>query len=96
MTKENKTEIKKMVITIEGKDVVLSIEGAKKLKNALNDLFGSKVVENHYHGRYGWWWDNDPQIIPCKPWYTVTCGGTQTGNVVDNSTVCLTVDNQNV
>lgn len=39
---EQKTEIKKLVITINGADVSVPIEDAKKLYDALGELFGKK------------------------------------------------------
>ena len=40
-----KTAIKKVVIEIDGKDVELTMEQARELKTALDELFGEKVRE---------------------------------------------------
>ena len=39
----NKMKIKKLVIELKGKDIELSVEQAKELQAALNELFEEKV-----------------------------------------------------
>lgn len=41
----SKAEIKKVVIEVEGKEIVLSFEGAKKLKEILSEMFGREVIK---------------------------------------------------
>lgn len=60
---EDKTEIKKIVLQVEGKEVILTVEGAKKLKSLLNNLFGNDIIKeikiierDHYHP------------VPYNPW----------------------------
>jgi len=45
--KKDKVEISKMMITIGGKEIEVTIEEAQQLKDKLNNLFGT--TENHYH-----------------------------------------------
>lgn len=57
-----KVEIKKVVLKLGDKEVSLSIEEAKKLKELLSELFGKDVVkevriEHHEHYRPNWYWD---------------------------------------
>lgn len=40
---EEKTEIKKLLFTINGHDHIVSIDEAKKLHEALHELFGNKT-----------------------------------------------------
>ena len=50
---EDKTQIKKVVLEVEGKEIVLTVNGAKKLKEALNELFGREVIkEIHLKDNY--------------------------------------------
>jgi hypothetical protein len=71
---ESKTEISKIVITVDDKKIELTAEQARKLKHILGELFGVKEIvkeEHHYHDhdRYypHWNWDMN-QIL---------CAGTQ-------------------
>jgi hypothetical protein len=71
--------IKKMVLQLGGKEVELSIDEAKKLHEALNELFERKVitVERHIHTdyHYPWTWTWSPTVLPTTvdP-YKITCG----------------------
>ena len=40
-----KTEIKKIVLEVEGEEIVLTVEGAKKLKALLNEIFGKDIIK---------------------------------------------------
>jgi len=63
--KTEETKIKKIVLSIEGKELILSVDGAKQLKTLLNDLFGREVItEHHYPYRYN------------QPWYYGNIAGT--------------------
>lgn len=59
---ENKTEIKKLVLSIGGKEQTITIEEAKKLYEALKELFEKSqqvfhpIYRDHYVERpYRWW-----------------------------------------
>ena len=57
MEKNDKTEIKKIVLNLQGKEVSLTVEQAKKLKDLLSEMFGRDVVkEVHYHDSTMRWW----------------------------------------
>ena len=67
----DKTEIKKIVIELEGKELNLTVESAKKLKELLNDLFKDRDTVYIPIDRYvqrPWYWDN----------WKVYCGSIQT------------------
>ena len=62
----SKAKIEKLVLDLNGKEVALTIEQAKQLFSALDELFGKKetvVKHNHdYHLRqYPWTWS---QVTP--------------------------------
>jgi hypothetical protein len=76
---ENKTEIKKIVLQLGKKEVELTVEECKKLKEVLSEMFGKEVVkEIHHHDYYKWYWQNpityysavkttaDPNIFYCS------------------------------
>jgi hypothetical protein len=54
--------IKKLVLDLGKKEITLTMEQAKKLKDALDGLFGEKVIrEEHYHHdhypcQWSWAW----------------------------------------
>lgn len=66
---DQKTEIKKIVIDVEGKELVLTVAAAKKLKALLNELFEVKVIREDRivtvpespwrHYPYKPYWDHD-------------------------------------
>jgi len=70
-------EIKGVTLKIGGREIVLTVEEGKKLKEALNELFGKEVVHEHHHG---WWWSY-PQYS-----YTIPCV-TSLGIVSDTTTL---------
>jgi hypothetical protein len=45
--KKDKVEISKMVITVGGKEIEMTVDEAQQLKDKLNALFGT--TENHHH-----------------------------------------------
>ena len=58
-TMENKTEIKKIVLQLGKKEVELTVEECKKLKEVLSEMFGKDVVkEIHHHDYYKWYWQH--------------------------------------
>jgi hypothetical protein len=54
--------IKELKLQLGKKEVALTMEQAKKLKEALDELFGKEVIkEVHHHDHdYRYWW---------QPWY---------------------------
>jgi hypothetical protein len=79
---EQKAEIKRIVLDLGDKEVTLSVEQAKKLKNLLSEMFGKEVIEKHIH-HDNWYW---------KPWYPQQpyYYGSSWGNATlkDNSVYC--------
>lgn len=67
-------EIKKIVLQLGEKEVELTIEEAKKLKETLNELFGTQIVyQDRWYYHYPW------QAIPITtttPNYVLTTAGT--------------------
>lgn len=58
--KDNCVEIKTIGIVMGDKTINISIEDARKLKKALDELFGEKVVERYHtkeivRDNYNWW-----------------------------------------
>lgn len=41
----SKAGIKKVVLDLDGKEIVLTIEQAKKLKKVLSEMFGKEIVK---------------------------------------------------
>lgn len=58
---ENKTQIKKIILELEGKEISLSVESAKKLKGLLDELFKDRetvyVPIDRYYTRPWYWGD---------------------------------------
>jgi hypothetical protein len=83
---ENKVcEVKKIVLNINGKEISLSIEQAKKLKDILGELFGKEIIkevirEINYPPIYVY---PQPATIT-NPW-VITCGSGGTGTYSANS-----------
>ena len=63
--------IKELKLQLDEKEVVLTMEEAKKLKEALDELFGEKVVKEvyyydqrpHWQTWWGWGWSGGPYRI---------------------------------
>lgn len=87
----NEKIIKKVVLQLGKKEIELSVDEAKKLHEALNELFEAKVVKEvvHHHDYPRWYWGTytipytyvspaapAPEITPTPIWYT-TGNGTQ-------------------
>ena len=76
--------IQKITIKLGAREITLEIEEAKKLKEALAELFGKakEVVreEHHYHDRWSWpAWFHTPQYTwEIKPYVTGTTAITST------------------
>ena len=79
--------IKELKLQLGEKEVSLTIEEAKKLKAALDELFGKEVVKEIHHHDYWQWWPNWPQVtyltssLPNPPggWQIATNYGTTNG-----------------
>jgi hypothetical protein len=79
--------IKKIELDLGKKTVTLTPEQAKKLKEALDELFGEKVVreEHHHHDHHRYWWHWDyphwTYTTTTTPMYN-TWTATNTGNTL--------------
>ena len=49
MSKEKRSEVKKIVLEIDGKEINLTVDQAKELKKILSDMFG---VDRTYHNPF--------------------------------------------
>jgi hypothetical protein len=82
--KDEKNLIKKVVLDIDGKEIELSVEQAKKLKGALDDMFGVKEVHHDHYPNWPWYWDYD-YFRPRYPgWSDTTVWGNSLVTVTDN------------
>jgi hypothetical protein len=55
MTKtEKEVKLDKIVLSIDGTKIPLSVEQAKKLKEVLSDLFGKEIIKEIHHN--SWWY----------------------------------------
>ena len=97
-TKEKTVSIQSIKILMGKKEVELSIEEAKKLKSALEEIFGVKIIEKtehiHHHDYFRYW----------KPYYVnpihydfgdvfycnSTAGGDST-NISNQQQLCLSI-----
>lgn len=86
--KEETVEVRSLCVKLGKKEVTLSIEEAKKLKKALDELFGKTEEHHHYHTKEVVR-DYSPlrDYVPYRPyWYNdwtyrpVYCG-TTSGNI---------------
>ena len=107
MNKEAKMEkgvsIQSIKILMGKKEVELSIEEAKKLKSALEEIFGKTVIEKtetiHHHDYYRYYdWNRyfqpSPKVYPM--WGQVYCQAGNTNlntseNKMMNTTLCLDI-----
>jgi len=70
MKEEKSCEVKKIVLKIDDKEVSLTPEQVKKLKELLNDLFGKEIIKvvtqeiHHDHYNYPIWRYYEPPYIP--------------------------------
>ncbi len=79
----SKTLLKKIVLDVEGKEIVLTPEQAKKLHEALDELFGMKEKKEYVpypYNPYPWYpyrlrWEYS------RPYITYTGGGTTAGQL---------------
>ena len=82
-----KTAIKKMIIELNGKDVELTMEQARELKAALDELFGEKVREVRIPEPYPVY--RRPYIWPWREPYWLCASGTKA--TLSDSSVRLSV-----
>lgn len=97
--KAKEIAIDSLSIKIGGREISLTIEEAKKLKTALEDLFGKdiiKIVEHQWHY-------NSQPLVPYYPrWGEVWCGGAGNTNPdfaqpkVYNTAIEATIDSSKV
>jgi len=86
---EEKMEIKEIVLKLGKKEVSLTVEEAKKLKELLGELFGKEIVkeivkeEHHHYDHYRPFWYY-------QPYYYNSCGG-----LVTNTQLCATTQSNN-
>ena len=52
---DSKTEIKKVVLQLGEKEITLTVEQCKKLKDLLSDMFGREIVKE-IHQDNSWHW----------------------------------------
>ena len=70
---ETNVEIKELTLQLGKKEVVLTVDEARKLKKALEDIFGRDIIrevkeEHHYHDHrpyWGWYYEQKP----LQPYY---------------------------
>jgi hypothetical protein len=86
MDKQKDIKVESVNIKIGGREINLSVEEAKKLKSALEDLFGKEVVHEYLDK---WYW-RPYQQYPLTPFYwgTVNCQATNAGITAD-ATNCV-------
>lgn len=71
---DKQIEISSIKITIGKKEIDLSPEDAKKLHQALNDMFGEKKTEVvHHYDYYRYWPIYSTPTYPKYDWGTVYC-----------------------
>jgi hypothetical protein len=83
MTKEKKIGVSKIVIQMGDKEATLTVEQAKELRDALNELLGERVVERviekqSYYPYYPQPYVYVPSVLygnVSMPTYEITCSG---------------------
>ena len=92
-----KVKISKVEIEMGSETVKLTIDEAKRLKAALEELFGETVkVErhDHYHDRYPYIWYQRPgpmEVSPGFDKYRITCATNNTArlSLTDNASCAV-------
>ena len=83
--------VKKLVLDVGGKEITLTVEQAKSLFQALDELFGEKI-------RYVDKWHYDYLPLPTKyPWrhhdiWCNTSGTAKASYLAKNETLCLAIN----
>jgi hypothetical protein len=72
MEKQKEVKVSKMVIQLSDESISLSISDAKKLYEALAELFGKKIVEHEHHYPNDYWWYRPYKY---EPYYMGAIGG---------------------
>ena len=71
--KDERCEITKVIIRIGTTDHTVTIQQARDLKAALEDMFGRSIVkEEHHHHHDRWWWEAPQYLNPTLPVYDQT------------------------
>ena len=101
MDKEKEVTIQSIKIIMGKKEVELSIEEAKKLKKALEEIFGEKVITKtehiHHHDYYRWFQPyygytyESPKKYDYGIVYCSTAKGS-TGGQSNMQNLCLTIN----
>lgn len=98
-TKDETVKIKKIVLDLGDKEIVLSMEQAKKLKEVLAEIFGKDVIkEVHHHHDYWWEFKQYPVYYTAleninKQNFHINCNDTVTKLSYDTmkETLCLSI-----
>ena len=93
---EKEVTIQSIKITMGKREVELSIEEAKKLKKALEEIFGTKVIEKtehiHHYDNWGQYWPRYYNAPKPFDWGTVYCSTAKgTANTDNMQNLCLTI-----
>ena len=86
MDKEKEISIDSLDIKIGGREIKLSIAEAKKLKKALEELFGKEVIHEYHNG---WYYRQYPYQY--YTWGGITCNATVSSTTITNATNCLSL-----
>lgn len=83
-----RTGIKEIVLEVQGRELRMTLEAARELKEALGEILGEEKHVHHYdYWRWPTWWYTQP--ISSDPPYRVTWGhfdSTTGGTVYNGST----------
>jgi len=85
---EKGVEIKSVKLCIGKREIDLTIDEARKLKNALDELLGKETIrEVHIHDEWSWHWSPLPVHIPnytlpdCPVFPQIWCANGTTGQM---------------
>ena len=89
---EKEIKVESLKISIGKKELNLTVEEAKKLKTALEDLFGKDVIHEHHHDWYYKYWNT---ATPYRPmWGEVLCSSNTkgvVGNLNGGGTISMSI-----
>ena len=60
--KEQEIKISEITISIGRKEIHLTPDEAKRLHEALSEMFKEKVIHEHHYD----WWYNQAVLVPCR------------------------------
>ena len=84
--------IKKIELDLGNEQVTLTMEQTKKLKDALDELFGKNVVKEIHHHDYWRWWEPDWSTTTIEwPYRLTTSGGCVASYDSNSSSLALNV-----